>query len=372
MKHAVTVLLVCFSAVCHAAASSAVPDAETPEGVKYIPAGPAQLEAATTKLHAALTGDPAVLAGLMGLDADHTVLVGPYFALEISGDGLRAREVLSDARYNLPVPDADPLVVDSYRAKTRDQKLFLAHYVHLMADFSGPLTIRAPTFDELAITWAWIAWQLEGPLLVAESANDKYLFHFEPTGGHLFWVERLTKPCFTALQEDKEVLPCACTVIARDGRKWDLRFQPLASCPATGASTVAAAASRGNAANPPAFIEVDDRTARVDVMLARKFGADYAISALDIGAPGFKGPGKLLEGAPPVAPKDARGEPVHGYVLLGSVISSDGRVTDNRVLITTDERVSAAVLEAAKGWRLEPATRDGKPVAELVWQQLTL
>lgn len=373
MKRIITLALTFLLPVgpCVAAAAAAT---EIPEGVKYTPASETETAAATTRLRDALKGGPTALAPLLGLDADHTVLVGPYLGLEIHGDGLDGRQVLSMARYNLPVPGQAPLVVESFRAKERAQKLFLAHYLHFLADFAGPLTIRAPSFDELAITWAWVAWDLEGPVLVAEGTHDKYLFHFEPKSGHLFWIERLTQPCFSGQQEGRQVLGCTCTGIARDGRRWSLRFDVRQSCPATGLHQVSAVAfpAAGAPAMPSAYIEVSDRTARVDAMLARRFGASYSLTALPVDAPGYKGPGKLLEGKPPEAPKDERGETVHGYVLLGSVIGPDGRASDNRVLLTTDERVAAAVLEAAQGWRLEPATRDGKPVAEIVWQELPL
>jgi hypothetical protein len=55
---------------------------------------------------------------------------------------------------------------------------------------------------------------------------------------------------------------------------------------------------------------------------------------------------------------------------MGTVFGADGRAQSNRILISTDDRLSAAALLAADGWRVEPATRDGKPVAEMIWQEL--
>lgn len=357
---------------CSQGAVAGDASAGVPEGVHYTPGSETEMAAAATRLRDALKGGPTALAPLLGLDADHTVVLGPYVGLDIHDDGLDGRSVLSKATYRQPANPVQPeMVVDSFRAKTRAQKLLVAHYLNLAANFSGPITIRSASYDELALIWAWIAWNIDGPLLIVETASDKYAFQFNPENGLLFWVERLSRPCFTVVHENQKYPACTCTRVARDGKKWGLRFEPQQSCPALGLALVTAAAAGSDTTKTPAYIEVTASSARVDAMLARRFGRDYAITALPDAPPGYTGPGKVLEGSFPDELRDARGEPLHAYVLVGSVIGTDGRSSDNRVLLSTDERASAAVLEVMKSFRLEPATRDGKPVAELVWQQLT-
>jgi hypothetical protein len=375
MRTLLCTALLTVTALCQGAAP-ATSGSELPLAVKYSAASPEILAAARAKLRPALT-DSAALATLLGPDTDETVRVGPFFGIEIDADQLKGRSLFGKGRYRLPKSEDMPEVIsESFGAQSRPQKLLLAHYVTLAANFSGEVTIREPNFEELALVWAWIAWDLDGPLLVAESEHDKFFYDFDVRGERITWIERLTHPCFTVSQEGKQVLTCTCVHIERNERSWRLAYQVLESCPATGMHNVSVAANSSSSAQggklPAAYVLVSDRSARVDTMLARRFAGSFAITTLASETPGYKGPGKLLEGKPPVAPKDARGEPVHGYVLLGSAVGPDGRMVENRVLLSTDERVTTAVLAAAQGWRVEPPSRNGEPVTEIIWQELAL
>ena len=363
------------AALCRGAAP-AIDQSELPLEVKYSPASPQVVATASVRLMPALT-DSAALAALLAPDNDETVKVGPFFGIEIEGDGLDGRQIFGKGRYRLPESEEMPaVIVDSFGAQSRPQKLMLAHYLTLAANFSGKVTIREPNFEELALVWAWIDYDLDGPLLVAESAHDKYFFDFDPSGSRITWIERLSRPCFTASQEGNQVLTCTCARIDRNEREWHLGYQVLESCPATGlhqVSLVAQASGNSKLVKlPAAYVRVSDKSARVDALTIRQFADAYAVTAVDAAAPGYRGLGKMLEGKRPEAPKDEHGKPVRAYVLLGTAVGPDGRMGANRILLSTDERASAAVLEAAKTWRMEPATLDGKAVTEIFWHEIPL
>ena len=349
-----------------------VNEAEIPAGVVYAGTDPKIIETARERLRAALHEGPEALAQLMGVaEGDARVLVGPYFGIGIDADNLKGKNFLTHGRYHFPIPGEAGLVVNSFGANTPAEKRFVAHYVYLSGDFSGDLQIRPANFDELALVWGWISWDLDDPLFVVESAHDKFVFDFDPRTGLITWIERFTNPCFSGSQEGKQVLECHCSKIARDGKKWSVTFEALSACPAPAVNDVKLAAARSEGAATPVYLRTDDRVARVDAMLARAYASTLQITVLSTQAPGYEGHGKPLAGAAPVGPKDASGEPIHGYVLIGGVLNPDTTMSPTRVLISTDERLSTVVLEAMRAWRVAPPTLDGKPVAELFWQEFS-
>lgn len=366
MKCILTILALLASSTAIAAAAS-----DVPEGVVYAGTTPEVMASATQRLHTALDTGPDSVAELFGLDdSGSSVKVGAFFAIEIEADNLKMRNLFGKGKYRVAnfVGNSEG-VVDSYGAANAEQKRLLAYYLFMAADLKDA-RIRRPTFDELALIWYWIGWDLEDPLLVAESAHDTYVFDFDAKSGHITWVERLTHPCFTGAQETKQVLECHCAQIKREGNRAITTFALAANCPASPAAQARSATSAAKPALPAAHLRVSERTARMDGMLARAFEGEFAIQALPESPAGYKPLGKLLEGHPPTPPKDERGEPIHGYVLLGSVFGADGRAQANRVLLTTGPSATAVVLDAAQSWRVEPAMRGGKPVAEMVWQEI--
>ncbi len=63
---------------------------------------------------------------------------------------------------------------------------------------------------------------------------------------------------------------------------------------------------------------------------------------------------RLQEGAPPI------------WALVELVIDAEGRVREPVVLDTSSAALAYQVFEAVRGWRYEPARRDGRPVAALL------
>ena len=357
-------MLLCLASPAFAAAPPT--NTQLPAGVVYAPADAATVDKASQRLREALTHGPASLATLFGLaDSDARLVVGPYFGIEMNGDSLDGKALLPTGKYNFPIPGTAGLTAESFAGTNAREKRFLAHYVFLAGNFGGELDIREPTYDEMALMWAWISWDIDGPLLIAESATDKYAFDFDPKTGLITWVERLTRPCTTGLQEGKEVFSCSCARVKRKGTSWRVDFEPLESCPEY--SLPGSATTAGKL--PPVYVRTGPDTRRVDLMLARQYTGEYSVIEIADGLHGYRGPGKKLEGDSPKAPV-VDGKPLQGYVLMGTVFGADGRAHSNRILISTDDRLSAAALLAADGWRVEPATRDGKPVAEMIWQEL--
>ena len=79
--------------------------------------------------------------------------------------------------------------------------------------------------------------------------------------------------------------------------------------------------------------------------------------------------GRPTAGGLPGAVPGKDGQPLAGYVLAGYIIGVDGLASDPVILKSTDPLLSAAALEAMKGWRFQPATINGKPVKSLAVQE---
>jgi hypothetical protein len=128
-------------------------------------------------------------------------------------------------------PDV-PINYSLVGARTPEQRAYLAAAMRAKLPEGAPTTIRAPDFDELALVWYFIGWDLDGPLLVAEWGPQRYFFDFDVAGDRITWVERLSEPCFRLGQSDKTLLRCHCFVFARDGQHWSPQFEPKGStCP---------------------------------------------------------------------------------------------------------------------------------------------
>lgn len=68
---------------------------------------------------------------------------------------------------------------------------------------------------------------------------------------------------------------------------------------------------------------------------------------------------KLVAGEIPTTAKSEFGVALKGNVLAAFIITIDGRVTNEVILRSTDERLHAIVLNAMRKWRFEPALRKG-------------
>jgi TonB family protein len=64
-----------------------------------------------------------------------------------------------------------------------------------------------------------------------------------------------------------------------------------------------------------------------------------------------------------VEPKVAPTDPSPVYVCLDATVTTDGTLTDVKVLKSGGGAMDTAALEAVRQWRYSPATRDGVPIA---------
>ncbi len=59
----------------------------------------------------------------------------------------------------------------------------------------------------------------------------------------------------------------------------------------------------------------------------------------------------------------ARKKKINGTVIVSMIVGSDGVVRDPKVIKSLDKELDKQALLAVSGWKFEPATKDGKPVA---------
>jgi TonB family protein len=83
------------------------------------------------------------------------------------------------------------------------------------------------------------------------------------------------------------------------------------------------------------------------------------------GRDGVKSPVLIREQKPVYTP-DALKEKITGTVLLQCVVRTDGVCGDAAITRSLDPRLDQAAVSALQGWRFQPGTREGQPVATLV------
>jgi len=371
-RMAVLVSIAALATTARGAANTASP-IDLPANVKYERAPQPRLEQAATALRAALAQGPEALASMLGGHSNsERVLMGPFFSIQAVGEGLDVLGYLKRFSYTAIIDaEGTKFQAPGLFGETPEQKRLLAQYLFMISDRHPSGQVRAANFDELSMIWYWISWDLDEPLYVYEAGNERLVFDFDPKSGRITWIERLTEPCFSGLQEDKEVLGCTCMHVERDKQDWRVRMRSMPVC-ATIADVPLKASATITEAEPGRkriVLQLSERTRRVDRIVAKLAAPDYALLVLPDGAPNYQGVGKLISGEPPAKPVDASGKPIKGYVLVMHVIDSAGAASDNRPMLYSDDRLLAAVIAAAKTWRLEPAKLDGVAVSEVVWQQ---
>jgi periplasmic protein TonB len=74
-------------------------------------------------------------------------------------------------------------------------------------------------------------------------------------------------------------------------------------------------------------------------------------------------PARMLAGASPEYPPEARAQGIEANVVLEIVVDTAGRVRTARVARSATARFDGAALTAVRGYRFVPATLDGRPVS---------
>ena len=73
-------------------------------------------------------------------------------------------------------------------------------------------------------------------------------------------------------------------------------------------------------------------------------------------------PPRRIEGAPASYPEVARRRRLQGSVTVSMIVDEQGEVIDPSVVESGGDVLDEAVLEAVRGWRFEPARKDGRAV----------
>lgn len=77
-------------------------------------------------------------------------------------------------------------------------------------------------------------------------------------------------------------------------------------------------------------------------------------------------PVQLKEGRQPAYPEERKVSGENGEVRLRATIDEEGSVAELSVLSATHESFGEAAMETVRGWRFQPATRDGQPVPQTI------
>jgi hypothetical protein len=350
-----------------------------PFGVRYEAASPEADQEAARRLQAALDEGPEALAQLLG-DHDNrhkATIAGPFLGVYLSSLELNLPRVLELYSYVRPASRYDPkFEITSFRATTLEHRRVFAQLIVLMAKTSRPATIRAPNFNELAMTWTWISWDLSGPFLVYETDREKWLFDFDKGTGLITWVERLTNTCLSAKPAGGKVTNCQCFSIFRERPAWYLGLdrKPVCRIPAglsiAGVPADSKVSDEDSSPMPHmAYIRTGPQTAHVDELMIDAYRPDHVLFRLPENRAEYAGVGQRISGSAPKRPRDESGKPIHGYVLLGSIVNAHGQLVANRALLYTDPRLAEAAMKSADETRVEPARMQERPVAEAIWQQ---
>jgi hypothetical protein len=350
-----------------------------PWGVRYEPASLEAEQEAASRLQAALDKGPDALAQLFGNHDTRTnaTIAGPFLGVFVHSLELRLAKVLEPYRYvKAQSRYSNRVEIPSFKAATLEQRRLLAQIVALLTRTSTPATIRAPNHDELAMAWIWASWDLSGPILVYETDREKWLFDFDKETGLITWIDRLTDPCLPGKPGDGRYLPCLCFKIFVERPAWYVDFdrKPVCKNPAGSSKAGKPHASSSNGADSSvvphtAYIRTGEQTAHVDAFMIDAYQPEHLLTRLPENQPGYTGVGQRISGGGLKRPRDESGKPIHGYVLLGSIVNAQGQLVANRALLYTDPRLAEAAKNSVDDTRVEPARMQENPVAEAIWQQ---
>jgi outer membrane biosynthesis protein TonB len=73
-------------------------------------------------------------------------------------------------------------------------------------------------------------------------------------------------------------------------------------------------------------------------------------------------PPRALRHDAPLVPETSRQPGARGYACVAATVDARGRVVATKILATNDQEFALRVTAAMRGWRFEPATKDGAPV----------
>jgi len=115
----------------------------------------------------------------------------------------------------------------------------------------------------------------------------------------------------------------------------------------------------GCASPPPQTVEIGGNTAIVGSRAARALVAERVNAAVAAQTPGADASPKLLKAVEPAMPREAIIREIEGEVVAELSVEADGRVSAVRILTSSHELLSNAVVDAMLQWAFSPLLRNG-------------
>jgi hypothetical protein len=197
-----------------------------PQGIIYKAASPEANKKAEANLRQALAKAPYDFMGLMPADGTSMTIAGMFLTIQTLKAHDKELQGLIPAKFHIPFGKDVNATIDGYAAREPDQVKKLAKVLSEVVKLDAGYKIRRLTPDEMAVAWYNISWDMNEPLMIAEDTKHKYLFGFYPDGETLFWVDDMTKPCFTMGTDKHEALtPCMCYTTEHKGLQYQVGFK---------------------------------------------------------------------------------------------------------------------------------------------------
>jgi hypothetical protein len=131
----------------------------------------------------------------------------------------------------------------------------------------------------------------------------------------------------------------------------------------------ASCATAADASKPPLYNRVHGKVTELDKMIEAAYAPKFNLISVPDDKETFYGRPEAREGGLPNVARMPDGKLLGGYVMLGYVITAEGRATEPVVLETTDERLNATAIKAIDEWRFAPGAFEGKAVAVTAAQE---
>src|SRR5215216_3768045 len=124
----------------------------------------------------------------------------------------------------------------------------------------------------------------------------------------------------------------------------------------------------GCASPPPQTVEIGGNTAIVGSRAARALVTERANAAAAAQIPGADASPKLLKSVEPAMPREAIIRELEGEVVAELSVEADGRVSTVRILTSSHELLSNAVVDAMLQWVFSPLMWNGAATGFVVRQ----
>jgi protein TonB len=95
-------------------------------------------------------------------------------------------------------------------------------------------------------------------------------------------------------------------------------------------------------------------------------GSDADTPAKPDGTPQPSKAISVLRNPPPRYPQNLKQKGISGKVVIEATVDTTGKVSNAKILESSDPAFSEAVLKAIRQWMFNPATKDGQPISSKI------